>query len=419
MTAVGKESGQFKFLQFSDVHLDSRLSFLKLPLSITERQQRRREILEVFLLALEVARSERVDAVLIPGDLWHNETIKGSTLARIINGCAELGHVPVIIAPGDRDCYTSDSFYNDDILRLYGLPTWPANVHVFKTNDFSTVKHPLYPHVAFTGRALFDSSPQADHPLANPIPRDLDASINLLLLCGSIDGYTGVDKASEAAPFSPFTAEELEEAQFTYAALGHYQDYTEVLAGAGDILGAYSGSLAGRGFDELGPRFALLGTIQNNEFGAWQCNIEPLELDRRRMVMVSTDISGLTGEQMLEEITMSIADQGGRIESDLVFLQLEGNYRIDTNPTEIIDELHYRYYNVAVMDYTRPDYLSESFDARTTEAKFVDLLLAMKKNAENVGGESDTIADANLIEDALYYGLDALRRKRVTVRDVD
>jgi hypothetical protein len=44
----------------------------------------------------------------------------------------------------------------------------------------------------------------------------------------------------------------------------------------------------------------------------------------------------------------------------------------------------------------------------------------MKKNAENVGAESDTTQnDASLIEDALYYGLDALRRKRVTVRDVD
>jgi len=328
--------------------------------------------------------------------------------------------VPVLIAPGDRDCYSLDSFYNNDILHLYGLPTWSENVHVFKTNEFSTVRHPSAPDIAFTGRALLDSSPQSDHPLADAIPRDLDASINILLLCGSIDGYTGVDKSSETAPYSPFTAEELEEAQFTYAALGHYQDYTEVLSGAGDILGAYSGSLAGRGFDELGPRFALLGTIQNNEFGAWQCNIEPLELDRRRMVMVSTDISGLTGEEMLEEITMSIADQGGRIESDLVFLQLEGTFSIDSNPTSVIDELHYRYYNVAVMDYTRPDYLSESFDERTTEAKFVDSLLAMKKNAENVGGEFDTTHnDANLIEDALYYGLDALRRKKVTVRDVD
>lgn len=417
---MDKESGQFKFLQFSDVHLDSRLSFLKLPLSLSERRQRRREILEVFMLALEVARAERVDAVLIPGDLWHNETIRGATLARIINGCAELENVPILIAPGDKDCYGPESFYNNEILHLFGLPTWPDNVHIFKTGDFSTVRHPSYPNVAFTGRALFDSAPQADSPLANLIARDLDAEINILLLCGSIEGYTGVDRAHEAAPYSPFTAEQLEENQFTYAALGHYQDYTEVLSGAGDILGAYSGSLAGRGFDELGPRFALLGTIQKNEFGAWQCNIEPLELDRRRMVMVTADISGLTGEEMLHEITMSIADHGGRIESDLVFLQLEGNYRIDTNPAEIIDELQYRYYNVAVMDYTRPDYLFERFDERTTEAKFVEAMLAMKKNAEDVGGVYDTNQnDANLIEDALYYGLDALRRKKVTVRDVD
>lgn len=417
---MDKGREQFKFLQFSDVHLDSRLSFLKLPLSPNEFKQRRREILEVFLLALEVAKSERVDAVLIPGDLWHNETVRGSTLTRIIEGCAELDDIPIVIAPGDRDCLSEDSFYRDEILQIYGLPTWSENVHIFRTSDFSTYIHPAMPDVTFTGRALTDSAPQSERPLAAPIGRDPNAWANILLLCGSIDGYTGFDRALEPAPYSPFTAEELEEAQFTYSALGHYQDYTEVLSGGGDILGAYSGSLAGRGFDELGPRFALLGTIQNNEFGARQCTIEPLELDRRRMVMVSADISGLTREEMLNEITMSIADQGGRIENDLVFLQLEGNYRIDSNPTSVIDELHYRYYNVAVMDYTRPDYLSERFDERTTEAKLVESLLTMKKNAESSGGEFDTTNAAGVVvEDALYYGLDALRQKRVTVRDVD
>jgi DNA repair protein SbcD/Mre11 len=417
---MAKGSGRFKFLQFSDVHLDSRLSVLKLPLSPKERQQRRREVLEVFLLALEVAKYEEVDAVLIPGDLWHNQTIKAATISKIVAGCADLGDLPVIIAPGDRDCYGLDSFYNNDVLQWYGLPTWPDNVHVFRSQEFSTYIHPYRSDVAFTGRALVDSAPQAERPLAFPVARNLDAPINVLLLSGSIDGYTGADKESEPAPFSPFTAEELEEAQFTYAALGHYQDYTEVLSGSGDILGAYSGSLAGRGFDELGPRFALVGTIQNNEFGAWQCTIEPMELDRRRMVMVSTDISGLSANDMLEEITMSIAEQGGRIENDLVFLQLEGKYRSDSNPGLVIEALRDRYYNVAVMDYTRPDYLSESFDARTTEAKFVDSLLALKRNVETHGGISDTTENmARAIEDALYYGLDALKQKKVTVRDVD
>ncbi len=417
---MAKAIGQFKFLQFSDVHLDSRLSLLKLPLSPSDRQQRRREILEAFLLALDVAKLEEVDAVLIPGDLWHNETIRGVTLTKIIAACAALGDLPVVIAPGDRDCYSADSFYNDQVLQVHGLPTWSENVHVFKTNDFSTFKHPYHPEVAFTGRALTNPEPQPERPLACSVARDDRLPINILLLCGSIDGYTGVDRESEIAPFSPFTAEELEEAQFTYAALGHYHDYTEVLSGNGNILGAYSGSLAGRGFDELGPRFALLGTIHNSDFGARQCTIEPLELDRRRMIVVSTDISGLTGEDMIDEITMNIEEQGGRIENDLVFLHLEGNYRIDSNPKAVIETLQEHYYNVAVMDYTRPDYLSESFDYRTTEAKFVESLLAMKKNVEHAGGAFDTNLDrSSVIEDALYYGLDALRQKRVTVRDVD
>ncbi|HEY9676413.1 MAG TPA: DNA repair exonuclease [Drouetiella sp.] len=417
---MSKESRQLRFLQLSDVHLDSQLSFLKLPLSLPERKVRRRELLEVFLLALEVAKQEEVDFVLVPGDLWHNETIRMHTVQRVVAGFAELGDIPVLIAPGDRDCYSEESFYNDNFLKLHGLPTWSKNVHIFKTLEFSNYKHPALQEVTFTGRALQSPEPQPDHPLEFAIPKDADADVNILLLCGSIDGYTGPDRAHELAPYSPFTAEELQAAQFTYTALGHYQDYTEVLSGGGEILGAYSGSLAGRSFDELGPRFALLGSIQTNEFGVWQCTIEPLELDNRRMVMVHADISGLTGEEMLEEITMSIADQGGRIETDLVFLQLEGNYRVDSNREQVIETLRERYYNVAVMDYTRPDYLSEDFDERTTEAKFVDRLLRLKRNVENFDTTSDTIDEtASLIEDALYYGLDALRQKRVTVRDVD
>ena len=84
-----------------------------------------------------------------------------------------------------------------------------------------------------------------------------------------------------------------------------------------------------------------------------------------------------------------------------------------------------------VQDNTRPDYLAETFATGSSEARFIKAMLVLKKEAEkrmaaeeasHDGEEAPAALDhlsGRIVEDALYYGLEALRQKRVNLRNVD
>lgn len=135
--------------------------------------------------------------------------------------------------------------------------------------------------------------------------------------------------------------------------------------------------------------------------------------------MVGADITGLSADDMMDEINLAIEDQAGRPDDDIVYLHLEGRYQAASSPADLIEKLQERFPNLVVQDNTRPDYLAEKYDTRTTEWKFIEALLALKKEAEEKESVKGGSLSSGAVEDALYYGLDALKQKRVTVRDVD
>ncbi len=107
---MSAETRRFTFLQVSDSHLDSKALATAFPLTIAQRRMREAECLETLLRALSMAAERAVDAVLIPGDLWHNETVRASTVLKIIAAFDQLKGTPVIIAPGNRDCLSAVRF---------------------------------------------------------------------------------------------------------------------------------------------------------------------------------------------------------------------------------------------------------------------------------------------------------------------
>ncbi len=424
------EMRRFSFLQLSDVHLDSILNRGKLALSESQRADRSRELLETVLQALAMAKTNAVDAVLIPGGLWDTETISAETALRFIEACALIDPIPIFIAPGDSDYMSFDSLYRSKVLHARGFRSWSKNVFIFNSDEFKTIKHPTRPDVAITGRAFMSSAKTEKRLLENPIAKDAEAGLNILLYHGALESYRGADAANQDKFNAPISEEELTAQNFDYTALGHFHDFHEVRDAENRLLGAYSGCLVGRTFEELGPRCALLGTIEPDaETGKISTMIEPIELQPRRMMMVAVDISGLYKEDMLEEIMVHVQDYGIRPDADMVLLVLEGRYRGGVDPDDITNTLRKEFYNLTILDNGRPDYLSEHYDERTTEWKFIESMLEMKKSAEQKRGShapGDSLTgmlsatlSGRTIEDALYYGLDALKMKKVTVRHVD
>ena len=166
---MSAETRRFTFLQVSDSHLDSKSLATAFPLTIAQRRMREAECLETLLRALSMAAERAVNAVLIPGDLWHNETVRASTVLKIIGAFDQLKGTPVIIAPGNRDCLSADSFYQKDLLRIRELPDWPSNVHVFRGDAFTTFHHPSQSDVSFTGRAYLSDVPNSRKSIEQPV----------------------------------------------------------------------------------------------------------------------------------------------------------------------------------------------------------------------------------------------------------
>lgn len=88
----------FRFLHLADVHLDT-------PFQSKDKQLRiylRESIRKAFQKAVDIALSQRVNAVLIAGDLFDNETLSFATERFILEQMARLkdGKVMVFYAPG-------------------------------------------------------------------------------------------------------------------------------------------------------------------------------------------------------------------------------------------------------------------------------------------------------------------------------
>lgn len=409
------ESKTFKFLQLSDVHLDSPQNHGVLAYSAAQRAARYADLVESLATAFALAKEHKVDAVLIPGALWEQRTIRSQTAGTVLEAIEELGEIPVVIAPGDSDPFVLDSPYSDEFLMARGMRGWPSNALIFTSSDFETVKHPTRADVSFTGRSFTSSDKITDRLLAQPISKDEETDFNILLFHGSLDGYSGGSHRVTA----PFSSAELEAQKFTYAALGHFHEYTEVKGAAGKTIGAYSGCLVGRNFEELGMRVAILGTITIDENGDVQTVLEPVEVASNRLTYLAVDVSGLDEDALREEVAYGIEDHGIRQDQDIVCISLEGSCQDAFNPVRVLEDMRSDFYHLIIVDRTRPDYLSEEYDSRTTEHKFIESMIERKQSAQTNGDEETGAISGKTVEDALYYGLDALKRKKVTVRHVD
>jgi len=219
-----------KLLHSSDFHLDSPLSGLPPEKSAL----RRRELREIPARLAALAKEEQVDLVLLPGDLFDGARVYPETVRALAQALGDMA-VPVFIAPGNHDYYSEKSPYADP---------WPGNVHIFTDSQLQAFELPTL-HCVVHGCA-FTTPHREDDPLAGfTIPEDG----KLHLLC--VHGEVGL-----AGSYAPIDPKSLEHSGASYAALGHV--HTANSGKTGGTLWAYPGCPEGRGFDELGPKGALV-----------------------------------------------------------------------------------------------------------------------------------------------------------------
>jgi len=401
-----------RFLQISDVHLDAPLAAGRLGLPAEKTRLRTREIRGVLQDACALARQRQVDVVLVPGDLFDDEAVSLDTVNFVIETLGGIAPIPVAIAPGNHDFYSLGSPYNDDLLAARRQRPWPSNVKIFREGSWEIWRPKTVPGLAVTGMAHAAGAAIGERLLAREVPRDGEAAVRILLFHGSRDN---TDLPRGKICTVPFSDAELASQDFHYAAIGHYHTSTMIEAPGGRVLGAYAGCPAGRGLDETGPRSVLIGAIATGGEDP-RVTLERVEVDRRRIHLVEVPCSGLTHrEAILRRADEILALRECRGE-DIVCLRLAGRVApgIDLRIPE--GYLADRFFHVvADTSRLRPAYDLDRYrreELRTTEARFAREML------RRIEQEADP-ARRRLIENALYYGLDALIQKEVVPRYED
>lgn len=231
-----------KILHASDFHLDTPFR----GLSAQQAQQRRRELRELPRALAHLAREEGADLVLLPGDLFDGDRVYPETIEALAAALGSLA-VPVVIAPGNHDCAKGGS--------PYLTARWPDNVHIFTRQTMEGFAFPELNCVVHG--CAFVTPHRTDEPLMD-FSAPEDGMVHLLCVHGEV-GLGG--------NYGPIPPAALSRSGAVYAALGHIHTGSG-LCREGDTAWAYPGCPEGRGFDECGPKGALMVTVDDRGVSA-------------------------------------------------------------------------------------------------------------------------------------------------------
>lgn len=392
-------------LHIADIHLDSDV-ISRLGLPERKRDIRKKELRQVFRNIIELAREKAVDAVLVAGDLWNDESVSPDTVAFLGEQFRNLGDIPVFIAPGNHDFYAPGCGYDSTFWEREKLSEWPSNIHIFKSGDFEQKILPDHSDVAIVGRAFRQNVEVSDRLLKEHIERP-EVAISILLFHGSRLGH----ESNKQFITSPFDDDELLAQDFSYTALGHYHKHQLIEDSCGYIRAAYPGCPAGRTLGEDGKKGVLLLEVEPD--GVNPENIEFVNFDKRRIFKIQVDLSGSEHRDAMEQRIEKSVNQSGAGEDDIVYVQLTGRYPPGIPPDFPDDFLTDSYWHVRIECFADPDYDLEGYrseNAKTVEARFAREILSRLDATE------DRKEYAQLRE-ALYLGLDAIVRGKINVRE--
>lgn len=383
---------------------------MELKLSPVQRKERTDEALEALSAAMKVASSNSVDAVLIPGNLFDADNVTSKTLSRVQKIFALLGDIPVFISPGVDDPLFSDSPYDVSALRAHGLSAWSDNVQIFSAERVQSFALPEKGSVKISGIGM-PKHARLKTPYVPALEEAEKVAINILLLPLGLE-----DKALEAS------TEELkvrvQNRSYSYVALSGCKN--EMLLKASDevIFGAAAGTFVGQTEAERGPRQALFGNLDRRLGGGIELALQSQEFDPRRIISLKFDLSGNLPETYNESLQALIKKSKARKDTDIIVLELEGLYPGGAAFELVSAEMRQSYFHMKIVDKTRPDYLETLTEKNIIENKLIAILGELK-NKIKAEQNNDQLEQLAVLDDALYFGLQAIREGKVSIRDAD
>lgn len=252
-----------RILHTGDLHLDSAFSSFAQRDAEHYRELGRELLRDIF----DCAEHEKCQMILIAGDLFDSKFVSNDTRALFVS-LVKNSNIPVVIAPGNHDPYSENSFYS--IIEKEAL----ENLYIFSAPelqifDFDELRVRVFGY-AFTSPILNESP-----ILTSEMPDD---NGYLKLLCAH------TDMTSPLSRYAPISVAELSRFDFAYSALGHIHNPSD----KEDIEGRvrYCGFAEGRSFDELGE-----GGVYIVDVDEFSCDVKRIVLSSRAFFIEDFNIS--------------------------------------------------------------------------------------------------------------------------------
>ena len=275
----------------ADVHLGARHH----DLGAAAAQQRERQF-AAFSRAIDVAIAQRVQLVLIAGDLFDSNTQPRRSVERAAGELKRLGAAGIrcAIIPGTHDCYDAGSIYR--VFDLAALAGSGAD------GDGVIVLTPETPFVRFVTLDLavfarvFDTKRAPRSPLAGFSAK---LSPDVLWHVGMIHGSLRVEGKVEQDDVL-FTEDEVGRSGLDYLALGHWHSFRQ--GSVNGVKWAYPGAPEAVAVDQDGAGQVLLVDLDVVD-GQKRVTVRQMQVGRTRFQKLDVDAAQVaTQDQLVRQL---------------------------------------------------------------------------------------------------------------------
>lgn len=373
-----------KLLHTADVHLGARFRVLGEEKGRAQRTQ----LQMTFERIGELALSERVDALVVAGDLFDSNSPSQRSIDVVASVFAKLAQagVRVLVIPGTHDFYGPASVWrdftvpgSDGLLSVFGDETEPV----------------IVPELDVTFYGLVFPSKKAPAGALQRLRRTTDTRYHV----GIVHGALAIPDIVEDESLL-FTREEAASTGMDYLALGHWHSYKEERFG--DVVGCYSGSPELVSVDQKGAGRVALVTID-----ADGVRVEAQVVGTRRFESLEIAMDAITSASQIADRIRARADQNLALDVTLTGL-CAFDFELDTKA--LVDEVSEGFFHVRVRDKSHPrldDVSLCELPETTVSGKFARIMTARIEAAPD--------SERPIYEEALRLGVAKLEGKQVSL----
>ena len=324
-----------RLLHTADVHLGARHA----DLGEQAAAQRERQF-AAFRATVDLALAEKVDLVLVAGDLFDSNTQPRRSVERVAAELRRLADAAIrtVVIPGTHDVYDRASVYRAyDLAALAGLPPDTDRIVVLTPDRPDVLLGPL--DLVVHGR-VFATKRAPQSPLAG---FDASSDDRATWHVGMIHGSLLIPERTEHDEVV-FTSEEVAASHLDYLALGHWHSTQRGRAGA--TLWAYSGAPEPVAVDQDRAGNVLLVTLEERG-GGRHVTVEERRVGRTRFELLEIDAGAVGSQPALVERLAALADPDLVLDVRIIGIRPDD---LDLAPDEVERELADRFFRVRVRD---------------------------------------------------------------------